>query len=75
MISNFNKPWWKDAIIYEVYVDKFSGTFVGLTEKLEYLKFLGVQASYSHIVLLELQSQLGRPAQYNPREVMCRAIL
>jgi maltose alpha-D-glucosyltransferase/alpha-amylase len=34
--------WWKNAIIYEVYVDKFSGTFDGLTKKLKYLKFLGI---------------------------------
>ncbi|MBX4200997.1 hypothetical protein KW786_02605 [Candidatus Parcubacteria bacterium] len=36
------KYWWKDIIIYEVYVDKFAGTFSGMVEKIEYLKSLGV---------------------------------
>lgn len=34
--------WWKNAIIYEVYVDKFAGNFRGMTEKLDYLKNLGI---------------------------------
>ena len=34
--------WWKKAIIYEVYVDKFAGNFKGLAEKLPYLKNLGI---------------------------------
>jgi maltose alpha-D-glucosyltransferase / alpha-amylase len=43
--------WYKDAVIYELHVRSFSdsnadgiGDFVGLTEKLEYLKGLGVTA-------------------------------
>lgn len=39
MTNNF---WWKDAIIYEVYVDKFAGNFRGMAEKLPYLKNLGI---------------------------------
>ncbi len=39
---NNKEKWWKNAVIYEVYVDKFFGTFNGLTQKLDYLKFLGV---------------------------------
>jgi maltose alpha-D-glucosyltransferase/alpha-amylase len=47
-----NDPlWYKDAIIYELHVRSFSdsnadgiGDFVGLTDKLEYLKGLGVTA-------------------------------
>lgn len=40
---NENKNyWWKDAIIYEVYVDKFADNFRGLTEKLNYLSDLGI---------------------------------
>ncbi|MBN1168667.1 hypothetical protein JXA63_02135 [Candidatus Woesebacteria bacterium] len=35
-------PWWTDAIVYEVYVDKFAANFKGLTNKLDYLKLLGV---------------------------------
>ena len=34
--------WWKRAVIYELYVDKFAGNFRGLAGKLDYLKFLGV---------------------------------
>lgn len=34
--------WWKDAIIYEVYVDKFAKNFRGMTGKIPYLKNLGV---------------------------------
>lgn len=41
-MSSTNKLWWKRAIIYEVYVDKFAKNFKGLTEKLDYLEFLGV---------------------------------
>jgi maltose alpha-D-glucosyltransferase/alpha-amylase len=36
------KYWWKNVIIYEVYVDKFAGTFLNLTQKLPYLKSLGI---------------------------------
>ncbi|MDP3696513.1 MAG: alpha-amylase family glycosyl hydrolase [Candidatus Taylorbacteria bacterium] len=34
--------WWKNTVIYEVYVDKFAGNFNGLTGKLDYLKNLGI---------------------------------
>lgn len=34
--------WWQDAIIYELYVDKFAGDFRGLTEQLDYFVKLGV---------------------------------
>lgn len=34
--------WWKDAKIYELYVDKFAGNFRGLTQKLDYFDRLGV---------------------------------
>ena len=40
-MSNKNEPWWLDAIIYEVYVDKFAKNFNGLTDKLGYLEYLG----------------------------------
>ncbi len=36
------KPWFKNIIIYELYVDKFSNNFKELVDKLDYLKFLGV---------------------------------
>ncbi len=34
--------WWKHAVLYEVYVDKFAGTFANFAQKLDYLKRLGV---------------------------------
>src|SRR3989344_751952 len=34
--------WWKEAVIYEVSVDKFAVNFPGLADKLDYLKDLGV---------------------------------
>lgn len=34
--------WWKAAKIYELYVDKFAGTFAGLESKLQYLRELGI---------------------------------
>ena len=39
MKDNF---WWKKAVIYETYVDKFAKNFKGLTDKLYYLKNLGI---------------------------------
>lgn len=39
---DLNDHWWTSAIIYELYVDKFAGNFKGLTEKLDYINFLGV---------------------------------
>ncbi len=34
--------WYKDAIVYSLYVDLFNNDFSGLTEKLDYLEDLGV---------------------------------
>lgn len=34
--------WWKNAVFYELYVDKFAGDFPGLTNRLDYLEKLGV---------------------------------
>lgn len=34
-------PWWVNAIVYEMYVDKFAQNFRGLIDKLDYFKFLG----------------------------------
>lgn len=34
--------WYKDAIVYSVYVDLYAGNFDGLTAKLDYLQGLGV---------------------------------
>lgn len=37
-----NKDWYKDAIVYSLYVDLFNKDFSGLKDKLNYLKNLGV---------------------------------
>ncbi len=37
-----NKDWYKDAIVYSLYVDLFNKDFAGLTEKLDHLSQLGV---------------------------------
>ncbi len=37
-----NKDWYKDAIVYSLYVDLFNKDFDGLTEKLDHLYQLGV---------------------------------
>lgn len=34
--------WWQHAVFYELYVDRFAGTFAGLTDKVPYLAELGV---------------------------------
>ena len=34
--------WYKDAIVYSLYVDLFNGTFDGLRHKLDYIQSLGV---------------------------------
>lgn len=36
------KFWWKEANIYELYVDKFAGDFKGLEARLDYFVMLGV---------------------------------
>jgi maltose alpha-D-glucosyltransferase/alpha-amylase len=36
------KYWWKEAKIYELYVDKFAGDFKSLTKELGYFEALGV---------------------------------
>ncbi|OGN28749.1 MAG: hypothetical protein A3A33_03130 [Candidatus Yanofskybacteria bacterium RIFCSPLOWO2_01_FULL_49_25] len=37
-----NNPWWMKAKIYEVYVDKFAGTFGGMIRRLDYIEKLGI---------------------------------
>ncbi|MBK6966486.1 MAG: alpha-glucosidase C-terminal domain-containing protein [Bacteroidales bacterium] len=34
--------WYKDAVVYSLYVDFFAGTFHGLSDKLDHLKELGI---------------------------------
>lgn len=37
-----NREWYKDAIVYSLYVDLFNKDFTGLTEKLDHIANLGV---------------------------------
>ena len=37
-----NKYWWKEAKIYELYIDKFAGTIPNLTGRLDYFERLGI---------------------------------
>ena len=39
---NETNHWWQQAVIYEVYVDKFASDFRGMIDKLPYLKNLGI---------------------------------
>jgi maltose alpha-D-glucosyltransferase/alpha-amylase len=41
-IQPLQPEWYKDAIVYSLYVDLFNKDFRGLTERLEYLENLGV---------------------------------
>jgi len=41
-IKPIDEGWYKDAIVYSLYVDLFNGTFKGLIQKLDYLESLGV---------------------------------
>ncbi|HVS79577.1 MAG TPA: alpha-amylase family glycosyl hydrolase [Candidatus Paceibacterota bacterium] len=36
------KNWWKNAVFYEVYVDRFAGTFADFSKRLDYLANLGI---------------------------------
>lgn len=40
--NNDSGDWYKDAVVYSLYVDLYSKDFQGLTEKLDYIKGLGV---------------------------------
>jgi len=37
-----HKYWWKEAKIYELYIDKFAGDIPGLTRRLDYFTALGI---------------------------------
>jgi maltose alpha-D-glucosyltransferase/alpha-amylase len=40
--TDHESGWYKDAIVYSLYVDLFNGSFQGLKDKLDYLQELGV---------------------------------
>ena len=56
--------WYKDAVIYSLYVDFFAGTFDGLTEKLDHLKSLGVNCLW----LLPILDSPMRDAGFDIRD-------
>ena len=46
-----NEPWWRDAVLYQIYPRSFAdsngdgiGDLAGVTERLEYLEWLGIDA-------------------------------
>src|SRR3989344_5808350 len=41
-MENTRTYWWKNAKIYELYIDKFAGDIKGLTGRLDYFTKLGV---------------------------------
>ncbi|MCF8364659.1 MAG: alpha-glucosidase C-terminal domain-containing protein [Bacteroidales bacterium] len=56
--------WYKDAIVYSLYVDLFNTDFGGLTEKLDYLQNLGVTCLW----LLPILDSPMRDAGFDIRE-------
>ena len=56
--------WYKDAIVYSLYVDLFNGTFAGLTEKLPQLRELGVSCLW----LLPILDSPMRDAGFDIRD-------
>ena len=56
--------WYKDAIVYSLYVDFFKGTFSGLTEKLPKLRELGVSCLW----LLPILDSPMRDAGFDIRD-------
>jgi len=67
-LSNSHGPqpegWYKDAIVYSLYVDLFNGTFAGLTEKLPQLRALGVSCLW----LLPILDSPMRDAGFDIRD-------
>jgi maltose alpha-D-glucosyltransferase/alpha-amylase len=41
-LPRLDKEWYKDAVVYSLYVDLFNKDFVGLAGRLDYLQNLGV---------------------------------
>lgn len=49
--NNLNADWWKQAVVYQIYPRSFKdtdgdgiGDIQGITEKMDYLKALGIDA-------------------------------
>ncbi|KAK6365493.1 hypothetical protein LTS17_011212 [Exophiala oligosperma] len=66
MISRISHPWWKDAIIYQVYPASFKdsngdgwGDIPGLVSKLDYLSTLGVDVVWLSPMFESPQADMG----------------
>ncbi len=70
--SNNNSDWYKDAVVYSLYVDLFNKDFYGLANKLDYLQELGVSCLW----LLPILDSPMRDAGFDIRDYkMIRADL
>ena len=59
--------WYKDAIVYSLYVDLFNNDFDGLTEKLDYLQKLGVNCLWLLPILSSPMRDAGFDISDHPR--------
>ncbi len=64
IIKPQDAEWYKDAIVYSLYVDLFNGDFTGLTGKLDYLQNLGVNCLW----LLPILDSPMRDAGFDIRQ-------
>lgn len=58
------EEWYKDAVVYSLYVDLFNGDFPGLEEKLDYLQALGVNCLW----LLPILDSPGKDAGFDIKD-------
>ncbi|RLD78996.1 MAG: alpha-amylase, partial [Bacteroidetes bacterium] len=56
--------WYKDAIVYSLYVDLFNDDFQGLEDKLDYLSKLGVNCLW----LLPILDSPGKDAGFDIKD-------
>ena len=63
-LSPLPKEWYKDVVVYSLYVDLFNEGFEGLTEKLDYLRDLGVNCLW----LLPILDSPMRDAGFDIRD-------
>lgn len=58
------KEWYKDAVVYSLYVDLFNRDFIGLTDRLDYLQGLGINCLW----LLPILDSPMRDAGFDIRD-------
>ncbi|MDK2910357.1 MAG: maltose alpha-D-glucosyltransferase / alpha-amylase [Bacteroidales bacterium] len=63
-IKPTEKEWYKDAVVYSLYVDLFNKDFQGLTEKLDYIRSLGANTLW----LLPILDSPMRDAGFDIRD-------